>query len=145
MGEGADQREADEGLRFLNIKVKMYINNSNKELTSVAQELRKNMTKEERHLWYDFLKPEKLSFKRQKIIGRFIVDFACENPKIIIELDGEQHYSNLDNKRKDEERDKILYKMGYKVLRYSNYEIARNFRGVCDEILYYIKQLEESN
>ncbi len=92
------------------------------------------MTKEERHLWYDFLKNCPYNFKRQKIIGSFIVDFCCDNPKIVIELDGDQHYNNTECLIKDSKRDEILSKLGYRVLRFSNYEIQHNFTGVCDEV-----------
>ncbi|MDO5399374.1 MAG: DUF559 domain-containing protein [Eubacteriales bacterium] len=62
-------------------------------LTPNAQNLRKSMTKEERHLWYDFLKSLPMTFNRQKILGHYIVDFYCDRARIAIELDGSQHYS----------------------------------------------------
>ena len=64
----------------------------NTELTSNARTLRKNMTKEERHLWYDFLKMYPVRFLRQKVIDNYIVDFYCHSARLIIELDGSQHY-----------------------------------------------------
>ena len=62
------------------------------ELTRIAQRLRKNMTKEERHLWYDFLKKLSVTIHRQKVIGQYIVDFYCASAKLVIEIDGSQHY-----------------------------------------------------
>ena len=65
----------------------------NKNLTENARKLRKNMTKEERHLWYDFLKNYPVRFLRQKVIDTYIADFYCHRARLIIELDGSQHYS----------------------------------------------------
>ena len=67
----------------------------NKKLLPFAKELRKHMTKEEKHLWYDFLRTYPLRFMRQKTIGRYIVDFYCAEAKIVIELDGSQHYDDI--------------------------------------------------
>ena len=92
------------------------------------------MTKEERKLWFDFLSTLPVRFKRQIIIGNYIVDFICVTKKIIIELDGSQHYDNDKQIIKDKERDKFFNELGFKVLRYSNYEIAKNFNGVCENI-----------
>lgn len=106
-----------------------------KDLTKMAQELRKNPTREERHLWYDFLKTLPLNFNRQKVIGNYIVDFYCSSAKLVIELDGSQHYNNDISIKKDIERDKFLKEVfGLKVLRYSNYEVNKNFKGVCEDI-----------
>ena len=106
---------------------------SNSRLTGNSQALRKNMTKEERHLWYDFLKTLPVTFNRQKVIGSYIVDFYCASRKIAIELDGSQHYMD-EGKKKDSNRDAYLNKLGIQVLRYSNLDINRNFRGVCEDI-----------
>ncbi len=109
---------------------------NNPKLTGNAKKLRKNMTKEERHLWYDFLKSLPLTVNRQKVIGNYIVDFYCAEKKIIIELDGSQHYENA-GKENDKIRDSFLKSCGFKVLRYSNLEINKNFEGVCTDILYH--------
>lgn len=106
---------------------------NNTALTPNAQLLRRNMTKEERHLWYDFLKSYPIPFHRQKVIGRFIVDFCCAKAKVIFELDGSQHYEP-EGKSKDRERDSYLSDLGYLVLRYTNLEITTNFRSVCEDI-----------
>ena len=95
------------------------------------------MTKEERHLWYDFLKDQPVTFHRQKVIGNYIVDFYCATAKIVIELDGSQHYEDK-GKKADIRRDLYLNNLGLTVLRYSNYDINRNFDGVCADILQYI-------
>ena len=67
-------------------------NKNNPNLTNLSQNLRKNMTKEEKHLWYDFLKNLPITVNRQKVIGNYIVDFYCAKANIAIELDGSQHY-----------------------------------------------------
>ena len=105
----------------------------NRALTSNSQELRKNMTSEEKHLWYDFLKKLPVSVKRQKVIGRYIVDFYCPTAKTVIELDGSQHYEQ-GAREEDRIRDEYLNAQGIKVLRYSNYVLKNNFDGVCKDI-----------
>ena len=100
------------------------------DLSGLAGTLRKNMTKEEKHLWYDFLKKLPYSVKRQKQLGNYIVDFFCADARLVIELDGSQHYTEK-GKEKDEERDGFLESLGLEVLRFSNYDINTNFEGVC--------------
>ena len=107
-----------------------------------AQTLRKNMTKEEKHLWYDFLKKLPLNVHRQKIIGSYIVDFYIAESNLVIELDGHQH-GEPDNRIADEIRDATLKNLGIKVNRYRNKDIKRNFRGVCLDILRSIGIKEE--
>ena len=103
-------------------------------LTSNAQNLRKNMTKEDRHLWFDFLKGLPVTVNRQKVIGNYIADFYCAKAKIVIELDGSQHYYD-EGKTRDAQRDEFFRSQGIKVLRYSNLDINKNFTGVCEDIL----------
>ena len=110
---------------------------NNKKLTPNAQMLRKNMTKEERHLWYDFLKRLPVTFNRQKVIGRYIVDFYCAEKKLAIELDGTQHFLE-DGKRVDMERDAYLRSVGLTILRYSNRDINQQFTRVCNDILQHL-------
>ena len=98
-----------------------------------ARTLRKNMTPEERKLWYLYLKPHPAKFYKQKVIGPYIVDFCCPFAKLIIELDGSQHYLE-EGERYDKRRDKWLEGQGYHILRFSNYEINRQFIQVCDMI-----------
>ena len=64
----------------------------NPKLVPSAKNLRKNMTNEERHLWYEFLRDYPLRFSRQKILGKYIVDFYCAKAKLVIEVDGSQHF-----------------------------------------------------
>ena len=111
----------------------------NKSLVPYAKELRKNMTKEERHLWYDFLKDYPVRFLRQKIIGKYIVDFYSASAKIIIELDGSQHFEETEQKY-DTKRDEYLKEYGLKIIRIPNNEINQNFDGVCEYLDKEIKQ-----
>lgn len=107
---------------------------SNSKLTKTARTLRKNMTKEECKLWFEFLQPLPVVIKRQRVIGNYIVDFYCPSAKLVIELDGSQHYEEA-GKQKDQRRDADLADLGLKVLRYSNYDINSSFEAVCDDIL----------
>ena len=109
----------------------------NSKLTSNAKTLRRNMTKEERHLWYDFFKTLSVTVNRQKVIGNYIVDFYIATSKIVIELDGSQHYDEkgIEN---DEIRDKYFNSLGITVLRYSNLDVKERFEGVCEDILNHI-------
>ena len=95
-----------------------------------SQTLRKNMTKEERHLWYDFLRDYPVRFLRQKVIDNYIVDFYCSKAKLIIEIDGSQHYTE-EGVKKDEFRTEILEGYDLKIIRFTNRQINVNFRGVC--------------
>ena len=99
-----------------------------------ARNLRKNMTKEERHLWYDFLRDCGVRFRRQEIIGNYIADFYCSSAKLVIELDGSQHYMP-EIKEKDSERTHFLESLGFRVMRFSNLDVLQNFEGVCEAIL----------
>ena len=108
--------------------------NYDKNLTHLSQRLRKEMTKEEKHLWYDFLKKLPITVNRQKIIGGFIVDFFIAEKRIVIEIDGSQHYEE-EHSKADKERDSELFALGITVLRYTNSDINKRFRSVCDEIL----------
>ena len=110
---------------------------NNSKLKDNAQELRKNMTKEERHLWYDFLKELPITINRQKVIGNYIVDFYCAQSKVVIALDGSQHFENQ-VKGYDAKRDGYLKSLGLTVLRYSNYDVNTNFYGVCTDIMKHI-------
>ena len=105
----------------------------NKKLTKNSQALRKNMTKEERKLWYEFLKELPITVHRQKVIDSYIVDFYCASAKLVIEIDGTQHYLD-DGKAKDEIRDNYLHSIDLTVLRYSNDEINNSFESVCQDI-----------
>ena len=99
-----------------------------------AKELRKNMTAEERHLWYDFLSKSGLKARRQKMFFNYILDFYIPEAKIAIELDGRQH-GKPENKELDQIRDAFLSKNGIVVLRYTNEQINKKFENVCKDIL----------
>ena len=109
----------------------------NKKLVSNARILRKNMTPEEKHLWYDFLKRLPLNVRRQHNIGNYIVDFYIAEKKIVIELDGRQHLMR-EHKEADAERDAALAAWGITVLRYSNNSIRKNFGVVAGDILLHL-------
>ena len=111
----------------------------NQQLVPFAKQLRREMTKEERHLWYDYLRTYPVRFSRQKILGKYIADFYSAEAKLVIELDGSQHYE-ADELQKDAERTAFLEKYGLCVLRIPNNEINRNFRGVCESIDAAVKQ-----
>ena len=111
----------------------------NKALVENAKELRKNMTREEKHLWYDFLRCYPVRFLRQKIIGKYIADFYCAGAKLIIELDGSGHYTP-EGKAYDTERTEFLKGYGIRVVRIINSEINKNFDGVCKYIDMIVKQ-----
>ena len=110
----------------------------NKALLTNARNLRKGMTKEERKLWYTFLCKLPVRFRRQQIVGNYIVDFYCHSKGLVIELDGSQHYEDQ-GKRTDQERDAYLRSLGLCVLRYANSDVNRNFRGVCEDILNHLE------
>ena len=105
----------------------------NKKIVCIAKTLRKNMTKEEKQLWYDFLRGYPIRFLRQKVLGKYIVDFYCAQAKLIIELDGSGHYTK-DGEEYDAERTAFLEEYGLKVVRITNLEVTRNFKGVCEYI-----------
>ena len=98
-----------------------------------AQTLRKNMTKEERHLWYDFLKAYPIQFKRQYPIGNYIVDFYCYKARLVVELDGSQH-CEPEAISYDQKRTQFLQQKGLYTLRISNLDVMKNFDGVCQNI-----------
>ncbi len=111
----------------------------NTSLTDRAKILRKNMTKEERHLWYDFLRAYPIRFLRQKVIDDYIVDFYCHEAKLIIELDGTQHYEEK-GLLKDKIRTQRIESRNLTVIRIPNNEVNNNFRGVCEYIDFFVKQ-----
>ena len=114
-----------------------YKHNTN--LVPNAKQLRKNMTKEERHLWYDYLRSYPIRFQRQKVLGKYIADFYCAKASLVIELDGSQHYEAI-GLEKDTERTDYLQQYGLTVIRIPNNEIMQNFLGVCEYIDHFVKQ-----
>ena len=111
----------------------------NKDIVPLAKTLRKNMTKEERHLWYDYLREYPTRFIRQKVIGKYIVDFYCAQAKLIIELDGSQHYDD-EAMEQDALRTEFLKQYGLAVIRIPNTDINKNFEEVCMFIDNEVKQ-----
>ncbi len=105
----------------------------NSSLTGLARFLRKNMTKEERHLWYDYLKNYPVRFLRQKVIDNYIVDFYCHDARLVIELDGSQHY-NKQGLKKDRIRTSRLENRNLLVLHIPNNALSHDFKSVCEYI-----------
>ena len=99
----------------------------------LSQKLRRDMTRQEKHLWYDFLKPCPVVFRRQKQFGHYIVDFYCAGARLVVELDGSQHYEP-EAKQRDVDRDQYLSGLGLTVLRFSNADVDQQFDGVCTTI-----------
>ena len=111
----------------------------NKQLVPLAKQLRKEMTREERCLWCVFLRSYPVRFSRQKVLGKYIADFYSAEAKLVIELDGSQHYADRSVK-KDADRTAFLEGYGPSVIRIPNNEVGRNFRGVCAYIDAAVKQ-----
>ena len=111
----------------------------NRQLVPLAKQLRREMTKEERHLWYDFLRSYPVRFSRQKVLGKYIADFYSAEAKMVIELDGSQHFET-GNIEKDDKRTAFLEGYGLTVIRIPNNEVSQNFRGVCEYIDVSVKQ-----
>ena len=102
------------------------------------------MTKEERRLWYECLKLLPVTVNQQKVIGRYIVDFYCASAKVVIELDGSQHFGDA-ALAADRERDAYLRSLGLTVLRYTNLEVNRKFKEVCEDVYRHLMQLSTSS
>ncbi len=111
----------------------------NHKLVPNAKLLRNNMTKEERRLWYDFLRPYPVKFLRQKVLGKYIVDFYSAEAKLIIELDGSQHYEQAGIEY-DAERTAYLEQYGIRMVRIPNNAVNEQFREVCEYIDHMVKQ-----
>ncbi|MBV6622991.1 MAG: endonuclease domain-containing protein [Rivularia sp. (in: Bacteria)] len=111
----------------------------NPKLIEKTKELRKNMTIAEKKLWNNYLKKLKIRFLRQRPIDNFIVDFYCANLKLVIEIDGESHFSD-EAKVYDTQRILILESYGLQVIRFTNEEVLKNFEGVCGYIEDYLNK-----
>ena len=116
----------------------------NKTIVPFARALRKNMTVEERRLWYDFLRTYPVRFSRQKVLGKYIADFYSAEARLIVELDGGQHYDGEQIGR-DAERTAFLERYGLKIVRVPNNEVKEHFREVCEYIDYVVKQSLRQN
>ena len=111
----------------------------NNTLLKNARQLRKEMTPQERKLWYLFLRKYPIKIYKQRIIGSYIVDFYCARAKLVIEIDGSQHYEDA-GKKNDSVRSAYLDNLGLSVIRYSNADINCRFDGVCESIHQYIQR-----
>lgn len=105
----------------------------NNQLLDTARELRRNLTKQERHLWYDFLRYYPIKIYKQRIIDNFIVDFYCAKAKLVIEIDGAQHYTQQ-GKTHDKFRTEAIQKYELMVIRFSNNDVDTKFDSVCNTI-----------
>ena len=114
----------------------------NKNLTHLSQTLRRNPTKEEALLWNCFLKKYPLRFRRQYVIGEYIVDFYCHKAKLVIELDGSGHYEP-ERMERDQIRTQYLESLELLVLRFTNLEIKKYFTAVCEKIDLTVQQRME--
>jgi very-short-patch-repair endonuclease len=109
---------------YYNLKLKKY-----------SRELRKDMTDAERLLWSNLRRKQLKGFQfyRQRIIGSYIVDFYCPKAKLIIEVDGGQHYTS-EGEGKDKIRDKYMNRLGFAILRVTDRDIFENLDGVIERI-----------
>lgn len=115
------------------LQIRNMSTDKNNKMLPLARELRRDMTPQERKLWYLFLRKYPVKVYKQRIIDSFIVDFYCASAKLVIELDGSQHYSDQ-GQAYDTERSAILSKYGLEILRFSNSEINTQFEAVCNLI-----------
>jgi len=111
----------------------------NESLISNARVLRKNMTRQERMLWFHFLRHCTPRFRRQEIIGNYIADFYCHAAKLVIELDGSHHYEPEERNR-DNTRSEYFHKVGLKIIRFSNTDVDMRLESVCNAILLALEQ-----
>ena len=107
----------------------------NPQMTPRARKLRREMTPQERHLWYDFLRDYSVRFRRQRVIESFVADFYCSDALLVIEIDGSQHFT-AQGQAYDLERSAIFATYGIHVIRFSNHEIDTQFEAVCQQIMY---------
>ena len=111
-------------------------------LLPFAKRLRKEMTPQERKLWYLFLRQYPVKVYKQRIIGPYIADFYCASAKLVIEVDGSQHYP-IEGSAHDRERDAYMERLGLRILRFSNYDINRSFSAVCEAIDNAVRAAQE--
>ena len=116
----------------------------NKSLTAIAQKLRKEMTKEEKQLWYRFLRNYPIQFKRQVTCGQYILDFYCPKIQLAIELDGSYHYYS-DAAANDKTRTEYLNSLGICVMRFPNKDVWQDLDHICKQIDFAVKKLLEEN
>ena len=115
----------------------------NKKNIPLARNLRKNATPQENQLWYAYLSKYPVRFQRQKAIGDFIADFYCHRAKLVVEIDGSQHYTEA-GETQDIFRTARLEEFNLRVIRFTNHQVDTNFRGVCEYIDFIVQTaLEE--
>ena len=102
-------------------------------LTSRARALRRDPTPAEKKLWYEFLRDLPWKFTRQKPLGRYVADFYCSSARLVIELDGDSHYTD-DAQRYDDSRTALLQAEGVRVIRFTNKDVHETFEAVCAQI-----------
>lgn len=107
---------------------------------NLARNMRKNATRQEKHLWYDFLKDYPIQFHRQVMIDEYIADFYCHKVKLVIELDGSQHETDQGMER-DQRRTEVLESYGVTVIRFTNKSVDKEFYRVCDHIDRTVKEI----
>ena len=114
-----------------------------KTLTPRAQAFRRDQTPAEKKLWYEFLRDLPWKFTRQKPLGRYVADFYCSCQQLVIELDGDSHYTDR-AQRYDETRTTALGLQGIRVIRFTNLEVLENFEAVCGAITATLEQSQQS-
>ena len=112
----------------------------NKKIIPFAKRLRKDMTREERKLWYDFLREYPVKFTRQKVLGYYVADYYCPQVKLVVEIDGSSHLSD-EAQEYDKNRTEFIEKYGITVIRFFNGEITANFEMVCHDIDAVVQKL----
>lgn len=105
----------------------------NNDILENARNLRRDMTPHERKLWYLFLQKYPVKIYKQRIIGPYLVDSYCASAKLVIEIDGSQHFEDK-GRAYDATRSAYLQSLGLHILRYSNADIDRYFDRVCESI-----------
>jgi len=113
-----------------------------KVLVDRAHKMRNEPTEEENKLWHILLKKIRPRFLRQRVIGNYIVDFCCPKLKLIIEVDGEQHYMP-ENEKYENKRTAFLEQSGYKIIRFYNSDVNRLIRNAEQTIIYTCKDRAE--
>ena len=110
-----------------------------RDLIPRAIDLRKKATRQEEHLWYDFLRRYPIRFQRQKVISTYIADFYCHSAKLIVELDGDQH-GEAAQQQYETIRTTELERMGLKILRFSNSDVNHAFEEICQQIDHEVRK-----
>jgi very-short-patch-repair endonuclease len=108
-----------------------------RELVPRAKELRKSMTHAEKKIWYGYLRTFKFRVLRQRPIDHFIVDFYCPSLKLVIEIDGDSHFTD-EGQAHDEERTQRLESYGLSIVRFTNQQVLREFQNVCEHLNLWI-------